>query len=145
MQPKNHTIILFETSKYEAALPLPLTLQTFAESFNKNLLPCFSFVCYYLRGNSAIDMFFTRKGLGAGIFFSTDEALSHLSGYINSQNSSVWSAENPHSLHENPLHSSKIGIWCALSRKQSVRPLFFQEIITAENYISRAEFYLKIP
>jgi hypothetical protein len=26
-----------------------------------------------------------------------------------------------------------------------VRPLFFQEIITAENYISRAEFYLKIP
>jgi hypothetical protein len=36
-----------------------------------------------------------------------DEAWFHLSGYINSQNSRIWSAENPHALHENPLHLSE--------------------------------------
>ena len=34
----------------------------------------------------------------------------HLSGYISSQNSRVWSAENTHALHENPRHSSDIGV-----------------------------------
>jgi len=41
--------------------------------------------------------------------FFMDEVWFHLRGYINSQKSRIWSAENSHILHENPLPSSKIG------------------------------------
>ena len=59
------------------------------------------------------------------ILFFTGEAWLHLSGCINKQHSRIWSAENPHALHENPLRSSKIGIWCSVSR--IVGQLFFEE------------------
>jgi len=42
------------------------------------------------------------------ICFFTDEAWSHLGGYINSQKGRIQSAENPHALHENPLHLSNL-------------------------------------
>jgi hypothetical protein len=64
----------------------------------------------------------------------SDEAWFHLSGYVNSQNSRFWSSENPHWFHEVPLHSQKIGCWCAISRKQIVGPIFFSETVTAEKY-----------
>jgi hypothetical protein len=40
----------------------------------------------------------------------TDEALFHLSGYINSQNTRVWAEENLHEVHTEPSHSEKIGV-----------------------------------
>ena len=43
--------------------------------------------------------------------YYTDEAWFHLSGYSNSQNYRIWSNENPHEFHENPLHSQKIVVW----------------------------------
>lgn len=67
------------------------------------------------------------------VFFS-DEAWFHLSGYVNSQNYRIWSAENPHEFHEQPLHSQKIGVWCDVSRRRIVGPIFFSETITAERY-----------
>jgi hypothetical protein len=51
-----------------------------------------------------------------------------------SQNSTIWSAENTHAVHENPLRSSKTDVWCAMSRKLTVAPLFFEVTITAETY-----------
>jgi hypothetical protein len=66
--------------------------------------------------------------------FSSDEAWFHLSGYVNSQNSWFWSSENPHLFHEVPLHSQKIGCWCAISRKRIVGPIFFSETVTSEKY-----------
>jgi hypothetical protein len=36
-------------------------------------------------------------------FFLMYEALLRLSIYIYGQQSRIWSAENPHALHENPL------------------------------------------
>jgi hypothetical protein len=65
--------------------------------------------------------------LGECVF--TDEALFHLSGYVNSQNSRFWSSKNPHLFHEVPLHSQKIGCWCAISCKRSVGPIFFSETV----------------
>jgi hypothetical protein len=38
------------------------------------------------------------------VTFFRDEAYFHLSGYINSQNSCIWCAHNPHAFHESPLH-----------------------------------------
>jgi hypothetical protein len=66
--------------------------------------------------------------------FFTEKALTHLSGYIASQNSITCSAENPHALHEDRLHSSKIGVWFVVSRKQLAGSSIFEETVTAENY-----------
>jgi len=54
----------------------------------------------------------------------TDEAWFHLSGYVNSQNTRIWAAENPHTVHEGPLHSQNIGVWCDVSRRRIIGPIF---------------------
>jgi len=66
--------------------------------------------------------------------FFMEKALTHLSGYIDSRNSRTCSAENPHAPHENPLHSSKIGFWFVVIRKQFAGSSFFEETVTAQNY-----------
>jgi hypothetical protein len=37
--------------------------------------------------------------------FHSDEAWFHRSEYVDSENSRIWSAENPHAFHERQLHS----------------------------------------
>jgi hypothetical protein len=37
----------------------------------------------------------------------SDEALFHLSGYVNSQITCIWATQHPHQIHEVPLHSEK--------------------------------------
>ena len=59
------------------------------------------------------------------LYFMSDEAWFHLSGYVNSQNTRYWSSENPHVIHETPLHNLKIGVWCAVSETKIVGPIFF--------------------
>jgi hypothetical protein len=49
--------------------------------------------------------------------FFTHEALCHLSGHISSQDNRMWIADNPRAVCKNPLLLSKIGVWCAVSRK----------------------------
>lgn len=66
--------------------------------------------------------------------FFSDEAWFHLSGYVSSQNSRVWASENPHEFVEKPLHSLKVGVWCAMSRRRIIGPIFFTQTITAERY-----------
>jgi hypothetical protein len=75
----------------------------------------------YSRGIDILDKVFFR-----------DEAWSHLSGYINSHTSRIWSAENLHTFHERLLHSLKVRVWCAVSRQKIIGPFFFSE--TAERY-----------
>lgn len=59
------------------------------------------------------------------LFFFTDDACFRFSGYISSQNSTIWSTENQHALYENPLQSSKPAFLCAVSRKTNLKTLFF--------------------
>jgi hypothetical protein len=65
--------------------------------------------------------------------FLKDEARFHLNGHTNSQNG-IRSVENSHTVLKNYVHSSEIGVWCALFRKRNVRILFLEEKIIAENY-----------
>jgi hypothetical protein len=64
----------------------------------------------------------------------TDEAWFHLSGYVNSQNTRVWAAENLHVYHEAPLHPLKVGVWCAISRWRNFGPIFFEETVNKQVY-----------
>ena len=59
------------------------------------------------------------------LYFMSDEAWFHLSGYVNSQNTRCWSSENPQVIGETPLHDLKISVWCAVSRTKIVDPIFF--------------------
>jgi hypothetical protein len=51
----------------------------------------------------------------------SDETWFHQSGYVNNQDSRIWSSENPQLLHEVPMHPEKLGVWCAL--RSSILPL----------------------
>ena len=60
--------------------------------------------------------------------FFTNEAWFHLRGYVNSQNTRIWTAENHHSVHEEPLHLQKIGVWFGISRRRIIGPIFFEQL-----------------
>lgn len=69
----------------------------------------------------------------------SDEAHFHLSGYVNKQNFRYWATENPQQLHELPLHSDKVTVWCAVSAFGIFGPFFFEEndltvTVTSQRY-----------
>jgi hypothetical protein len=66
----------------------------------------------------------------------TDEALFHLSGYVNPQNTLVWAAENPHVYHEELLHPLKVGVWCLISRWRIIGPIFVEETVNTQVYMN---------
>jgi len=65
----------------------------------------------------------------------SDEAHFHLNGFVNKQNCRFWAAENPQELHQRPLHSSKVTVWCGVSKVGIVGPYFFEEGKTAISVI----------
>lgn len=67
--------------------------------------------------------------------FFTDEAWFNLSGYVNSQNRRIWCAENPHEYVQKPLHSQKIGVWCAISKRRIIGPIFFNDNVNSDLYL----------
>jgi hypothetical protein len=69
------------------------------------------------------------------LLFITDEAYFHLTGYVNSQNARFWSDENPHAVLHIPLHDIKIGVWCAVSARRIIGPIFYHEIVNSDWYV----------
>lgn len=83
------------------------------------------------------------------ILFTTDEAHFHLNGTVNQQNYRYWSDENPKLMHERPLHSPKVTVWCAVSSIFVIGPYFFEDdngttvTVTSERYRQMfTEFFL---
>jgi hypothetical protein len=72
---------------------------------------------------------------GIVLLFMTDEAWFHISGHVNAQNVRIWSDENPHTIQV-PLHSEKVGGWCAVSLQRITGPLFFYETMNSEHYVN---------
>ena len=56
----------------------------------------------------------------------SDEAHFYLTGYVNKQNYRYWTDSNPKEVHERPLHSSKVTVWCAVSSHGVIGPYFFE-------------------
>ena len=61
------------------------------------------------------------------ILVMSDEAHFHLDGYVNKQNFRYWSDSNPQELHERPLHSAKVTVWCGVTKTCVIGPYFFEE------------------
>lgn len=59
--------------------------------------------------------------------FMSDEAHFYLNGYVNKQNYRYWADRNPMQLHERPLHSEKVTVWCAVSAQMIIGPYFFED------------------
>jgi hypothetical protein len=56
-----------------------------------------------------------------------DEAHFRLPGYVNKHNFRYWAPDNPGKMHQRPLHSSKVTVWCGLASVWVVGPFFFFE------------------
>ncbi|KAG5323085.1 TC3A transposase, partial [Pseudoatta argentina] len=59
--------------------------------------------------------------------FFSDEAHFHLCESANKQNMRYWADTNPRVLHQRPLHSPKVTVWCAISSAGIIGPWFFEE------------------
>ncbi|KAF2347113.1 hypothetical protein FHG87_022131 [Trinorchestia longiramus] len=70
------------------------------------------------------------------IFFSSDEAHFHLSGSVNKQNCRYCAEDNPRELHQRPLQSPKVTVWCAVSKFGVIGPYFFEEDGRCHNQLS---------
>jgi hypothetical protein len=76
------------------------------------------------------------------ITFLTDVALFHLSSYVNTHKTRLWSSRNPYALHEKPLHDQKLGVWVTIIRRRIVGPLFFEEIGNSKRYCSMFHYFI---
>ena len=80
--------------------------------------------------------------------FVSDKSYFHLVGFINKQNCRYYVAENLQRLHEQPLHSPKVTVWCAVSKKLIIDPDFFEEqvytvTVNSACYIDMFNIFLK--
>jgi len=78
----------------------------------------------------------------------SDEAHFHLSGFVNKQNFCYWSATNLTELHERPLHSSKVTVWCEISSFGIISPYVFEDerekavTVTGPRYVHMLDNFL---
>ena len=68
--------------------------------------------------------------------FFSDKVWFYLQGSVHSQNTRLWSNENPHEIQEAPLHCEKVDAWATISRCRIVGPILFNNTINSERYWS---------
>ena len=56
----------------------------------------------------------------------SDETMFSLNGFVNKQNCRYWAPKNPRQLHEQPVHSPQLVVWCAISEQGIIGPYFFE-------------------
>ena len=74
-----------------------------------------------------LDLIGEDKDLVNNIWVS-DDAHFHASVSVKKQNFHYWSQANPRALHEKPLHSQKVTVWCAMSASGIIGPYFFENV-----------------
>jgi hypothetical protein len=50
----------------------------------------------------------------------SNEAWFYFNGFVNAQDTHHWGIENPHTIHEAPLHDWKLDAWCAVSGQRII-------------------------
>ena len=51
----------------------------------------------------------------------------HTYAYVNKQNCCYWPSNNTHELHQHPLHTAKVSVWCAVSSHGITGPYCFEK------------------
>lgn len=98
--------------------------------------------------NRMLDMMNDNPDLVNNLWMS-DEAHFHLSGFVNKQNFRYWAPENPQRIHEKPLHSVKVTVWCAISSRAILGPYFFEDengrsvTVNTLRYVNMLENFLQ--
>jgi hypothetical protein len=64
----------------------------------------------------------------------TDECHFWMNGYVNKQNTRLWSDSNPFAVEETQLHPQKITVWAAFSSHGIIGPVFIRETVTSASY-----------
>ncbi|KAJ4449309.1 hypothetical protein ANN_00707 [Periplaneta americana] len=78
----------------------------------------------------------------------SDEAHFHLSGYVNKQNFRYWSPTNPYEMHEEPLYSVKVTVWCAIASFGIIDSYFFEDnngtsvTVTSQQFVRMFQQFL---
>jgi len=78
----------------------------------------------------------------------SDEAHFHLTGYVNKQNYRYWADSNPKEVHERPLHSSEVTVWCAVLSYGVIGPYFFENeeritmTVTSDRYVEMLQTFV---
>ena len=78
----------------------------------------------------------------------SDEAHFHLCGTVNKQNFRYWVVDNPRELHERPLHSPRVTLWCAIVEIGVWGLHFFEEegvtvTVTSDRYCDMLQNFLR--
>jgi len=75
----------------------------------------------------AVRMQVVFEGEEKPIILMYDEAHFQLNGTVNKQNCRYWSPDNPHNIHQRPLHSDPVTVRCAVTPFGVIGPHFFEE------------------
>jgi hypothetical protein len=78
-------------------------------------------------------------------YFLSDEAWFHLSNYVSSRKLRMWSNEQPHVFHKQPLHPTKFGVWCVVCCQHVVKPLFFEVTVDENIYWYIITQFISLP
>ena len=73
-----------------------------------------------------------------------DEARFHVSGFVKKPNFRYWSQANPRALHEKPLHSPKVTVWCVMSASAIIGH-YFSENEAGNAVTVSADRYVEMP
>jgi hypothetical protein len=80
-----------------------------------------------------------------------DEAHFYMNGTVNTQNCRIWASEPPNVIHEIPLHSPNLTVWCGFTARFILGPYFFEELrpsgpvtcsVTAKRYLHMLETFV---
>ena len=78
------------------------------------------------RVDFAVRMQVILKEKESAIIKMSDEVHFHLNGTVNKQNLRYWAPEKPCNIHERPIHSARVTVWCAVAPFWRYRALFFR-------------------
>jgi hypothetical protein len=81
---------------------------------------------YRQQEDFAIQMQVLLEEHANAIILMSDEAHFHFSGEVNKQNIRYWGSENPCNIHEKPLHTPRVTVWCAIGNFGVIGPHFFE-------------------
>lgn len=86
--------------------------------------------------------FYQNSGRIKNVLWS-DEAYLHLNGDISRYHCRIWSQNNPREFITKPLHPQKICIWIGFTSTFSIKPFFFDGIVTSESYLNMLQNHLR--